>query len=112
MIACKVCNKEFETERQLHAHLKAHKLTMVEYYQQYYPRYDLYDGKIIKFKYKAQYLSTDFNSRTNLRMWMKDKPEDEAKEYCASLMRKRIEKQGIEYATTQVELRTLNIKFT
>lgn len=107
MIACKVCNKEFETERQLHAHLKAHKLTMVEYYQQYYPRHDLYDGKIIKFKNKAQYLSTDFNSRTNLRMWMKSKPEDEAKEYCTSLMKKRIEKKGIEYAPTQVELRTI-----
>ena len=42
---CKVCDKEFETERQLHAHLKAHKLRVAAYYQQYYPRYDLYDGK-------------------------------------------------------------------
>jgi ERCC4-type nuclease len=40
-------------------------------------------------------------------MWMKDKPENEAKEYCSSLMKKRIEKKGIEYAPTQVELRTI-----
>ena len=41
-----VCDKSFDTERQLHAHLKAHKMRMAEYYQTYYPRHDKHDGKI------------------------------------------------------------------
>ena len=49
---CKVCDKTFATERSLHAHLKAHKLRLAEYYQTYYPRYDKHDGSIIKFKNK------------------------------------------------------------
>ena len=44
---CKACGQEFETERKLHSHLKKHDLRVAAYYQQYYPRYDLYDGKII-----------------------------------------------------------------
>ena len=59
---CKACGKEFETERRLHGHLKAHKLRVAAYYQKYYPRYDLYNNKIIKFKSKDYYFSTDFNS--------------------------------------------------
>lgn len=107
MPTCKICKKEFETDRQLHAHLKAHKLTMIEYYQQEYPRYDLYNKKIIKFKNKQQYLNADFNSRTNLRMWLKNVPEDEAKEYCRGVIQKRIDEKGIIYAPTQVELRSI-----
>ena len=52
MVNCKVCEKEFENDRQLHGHLKAHGLRMVEYYQKHSPRYDKHDGKIIKFKNK------------------------------------------------------------
>ena len=48
MVKCKVCNTEFETEKQLHGHLKVHELRMAEYYQKYLPRYDLHDKKIIK----------------------------------------------------------------
>ena len=107
MPVCNICKKEFENDRQLHAHLKAHKLSMVEYYQQEFPRYDLHDNKIIKFKNKDQYFNTDFNSRTNLRLWIKSQPKDEVKEYCSGLIQKRIDDKNIEYSPTQVELRTL-----
>ena len=30
---CKACGKEFETERRLHGHLKAHKLRVAANYQ-------------------------------------------------------------------------------
>ena len=79
MVNCKACDKEFENERQLHAHLKSHGMRMAEYYQRYYPRYDKHDGKIIKFKNKKYYFNTNFNSRTNLRMFLKGLPEEEAK---------------------------------
>lgn len=107
MVKCAVCNAEFENDRKLHAHLKAHKLRMVEYYQKYYPRYDKYDGKIIKFKNKKQYFETEFNSRTNLRMWLKNSPIEEAKQYCKDILQKRKQEKELTYAPTQVELRTL-----
>jgi len=104
---CKVCGKEFESDGSLHKHLKAHKLRMVEYYQKYYPRYDLHDNKIIKFKNKQQYFETDFNTRTNLRLWLKERSEKEAKEYCKDILKKRKERRELTYAPTEVELRTL-----
>ena len=107
MVSCKVCEKEFENDRQLHGHLKAHGLRMVEYYQKHFPRHDKHDGKIIKFKNKEQYLATEFNTRTNLRMWLKSISEDEAKEYCKDVLIKRKEKRDLIYAPSQVELRTV-----
>ena len=107
MVKCAVCGKEFETDRQLHAHLKAHKLRMVEYYQKYFPRYDKYDNKIIKFKNKEQYFDSDFNSRTNLRMWLKNSTEQEAKTYCKDILVKRKEKKNLTYTPCQAELRSL-----
>jgi len=104
---CKVCDKTFATERSLHAHLKAHKLRLAEYYQTYYPRHDKHDGNIIKFKNKDYYFENDFNSRQNLRLWLKGQSEPEAKEYCRELLISRKEKKDIVFAPTQVELRTL-----
>jgi len=80
---------------------------MAEYYQQCHPRHDLYDGKLIKFKNKNQYFSTDFNSRTNLKMWLKEAPEEESKKYCIDLLKARKAAKNLVYAPTQVELRTL-----
>ena len=83
MVNCVICNKEFGADKQLHAHLKAHKMRMAEYYQTHFPRYDKHDKKIIKFKNKKQYLKADFNTRTNLRLWLKNQTQEKAQEYCA-----------------------------
>ena len=107
MVKCAVCGKEFETDRQLHAHLKVHKLRMAEYYQKYFTRLDRYDGKVIKFKNKEQYFNTDFNSRTNLRLWLKSAEKEEAKTYCKNILLKRKNDKGLIYTPTQVELRTI-----
>jgi len=67
MVKCIICEKEFENDRKLHAHIKAHDLRVIEYYQTHFPRYDKYDNSIIKYKNKNQYLSSDFNSRITLK---------------------------------------------
>ena len=105
MVSCKICGKEFDSDRQLHAHLKAHKMRVIEYYQSQFPRYDRFDNSIIKFKSKDQYFSSDFNTRTNLKKWIKSAPKDEVKEYCERLLIDRKKKKNLEYAPTQVELR-------
>jgi hypothetical protein len=107
MVKCEACEKEFESERQLHGHLKAHDLRMASYYQKYFPRKDWYNGEIIKFKSKEYYFDNDFNSRGNMQRWLKSKPLTEAQEYCKSVIRKRIEKKKLKYTPSQVELRTI-----
>tara|TARA_Y100000593_G_scaffold94174_1_gene191997 strand:- start:11913 stop:12863 length:951 start_codon:yes stop_codon:yes gene_type:complete len=107
MVECKVCGKQFDSDKQLHGHLKAHKLRMAEYYQTYWPRYDKYDNSIIKFKNKDYYLNTDFNSRTNLRMWLKNCGEEVGKKYCRELLVKRKQRRSLIYTPTQVELRSV-----
>ena len=107
MAECVICNKEFDSDRQLHAHIKAHDLRMVEYYQKHFPRHDFHTGDIIKFKNKKQYLSSDFNSRTNLRMWLKGRSPQEAKDYCKGLIIDRKEEKELLYSPSQVELRSI-----
>ena len=107
MVKCKVCEKEFDTDRQLHGHLKAHDLRMASYYQEYFPRKDLFSGDTIKFKSKEYYFSTDFNSRTNMQKWLKSKHPDESKEYCKQILQGRIDKKDLKLTPTQVELRTI-----
>lgn len=84
-------------------------MRVVEYYQSQYPRHDKFDNSIIKFKSKEQYFSSDFNTRTNLKNWIKSAPREEAQKYCRNLLIERKKKKNLEYAPTQVELRTLLI---
>jgi len=107
MVSCKICDKEFEKDKSLHLHIKAHKLSIEEYYHQNYPRHDLHTGELIKYKNKDQYFSSDFNNKRNLKSWLKSIPNKDAQEYCTALLQKRKEEKGLVYAPTQVELRTL-----
>jgi hypothetical protein len=107
MVNCKICEKEFGEDRQLHAHLKAHKLRMAGYYQKHFPRKDLYTKEIIKFKNKNYYFSNDFNSRINMKKWLKDQPIEKAKEYTKKILTNRAERKNLEYTPSQVELRTI-----
>tara|TARA_R100000808_G_C2152597_1_gene162163 strand:- start:4554 stop:5537 length:984 start_codon:yes stop_codon:yes gene_type:complete len=109
MVNCSVCQKEFEGDRQLHAHIKAHDMRVAEYYQSQFPRYDKYDKNIIKFKNKDQYLSSDFNSRTNLKNWLKSVTIPEAQEYCKEVLLKRKKKKSLVYSPSQVEMRSILI---
>ena len=106
MAKCKICEKEFDGDKRLHSHLKAHDMRVVEYYQTQYPRYDLYTGDIIKFKNKAQYFETNFNTRTSLRKWLSEQDQKKAKNYLTDLLKDRKEKKNLIYTPTQVELRS------
>ena len=84
-----------------------HGLRVVSYYQKHFPRYDLYDGKIIKFKTKEDYFNREFNTRTNQRKWLESQKPEESRKYLTGLIKKRIEEKNITVAPCQVELRTL-----
>jgi len=104
---CKDCGKDFGSERSLHSHIKAHDLRVVSYYQKFYPRYDLYDGSIIKFKSKSQYFERDFNSRTNQRKWIEKQDKNDARKYLKGLIENRVKEKDIDFSPCQVELRSL-----
>ncbi len=107
MVKCKVCDKEFENDRRLHAHLKAHKLKMVDYYNKYEPRKDLLTGEFIKFKNKDYYFSRDFNNKNNMKKWLLLQMPDKQKDYLKSLLSRRKLKHNLKYTPTEVELRLL-----
>lgn len=107
MVKCEICQKEFEDHTSLHRHLRSHKLLLVDYYHRCHPRKDLLTNEFIKFKNREQYLSDDFNTKTNLKKWLKGLSNEKAKEYCKSILIKRKEEKGIKYSPSQVELRSL-----
>tara|TARA_R100000742_G_C4276186_1_gene97095 strand:+ start:1268 stop:2206 length:939 start_codon:yes stop_codon:yes gene_type:complete len=109
MVKCQECGKEFDKDRGLHLHIKAHKLSIVQYYHKYYPRRDKHTNELIKFKNKEQYFSSDFNNKRNLKTWLKNIPIFEAQKYCKDLLLKRKEEKGLVYSPSEVELRTLPI---
>lgn len=107
MVNCKICNLGFDTDKSLHSHLRAHKTTMCEYYQTQYPRHDKYSGDLINFKNKEQYFATDFNNKGNLKSWLKNQTSVSQKEFMLSFMKDRIQKKGIKYSPSFIELKTL-----
>lgn len=71
MEKCLTCLKEFKSLKGLHSHVKVHG-GVESYYQTHFPRYDLYDGSLIEFKNRDQYLDSFFNSDENRRKFYLD----------------------------------------
>ncbi len=63
------------------------------------------------FKYtsfgKEYYFDRDFNSRDNLRLWLKNQDETVAADYCKKILEDRKDKKDILNSPTQIELRSL-----
>jgi hypothetical protein len=101
---CKVCGAEFETEKSLHAHLKAHKMYVADYYVKYYPRYNKLNGNPLPFKNKKEYFENDFINRSQLVKWCETSPNEEVKDYIIKLAKKRIERKNYRNAPFYLEL--------
>ena len=104
---CRECSQEFNSEKSLHAHLKAHKISIAGYYQKFYPRTDLLTGEIIEFKNKERYFDSDFLNKNNMKKWLKAQPPEVVKDFCKKILERRIEKKNLKYSPTQVELRSV-----
>ncbi len=107
MVKCAECDKDFKSEKSLHAHIKCHDLRLAEYYQKNFPRKDLYSGELIKFKSKEYYFSTNFNDRRNMKKWLESQDEQDQKKYCKKVLEERKNKKNLFYAPSQVELRSV-----
>lgn len=109
IICCQECKLPFKDSKSLHLHLRAHKISQAYYYQKYFPRYDKFDGHMIKFKSLDFYLSNDFNSRVNAISWLKTIPLADAQPYIINFLVERKRKKGLQFLPAQVELRSLPI---
>ena len=106
MISCKICSQQFADEKSLHMHLRSHKITLAEYYTQYYPRNNLLTGEPLPFKNKEQYFDRDFANRKQLLDWCAKTPDAQVKEYILELLDRRIKRKDLKFGPSHLELKT------
>ena len=104
MITCKVCSKKFETDKDLHFHLRSHKITLAEYYVKHFPRYNLYSKELLPFKNKEQYFSKDFSYRGQLLQWCKRENDEIVKPYILNMLKERVRVKELILAPFHIEL--------
>ena len=105
LLKCKICDKEFASQRGLHLHVKKqHKVEVKDYYLKYMPRLSRHYKKKIKFKTAKQYLSDDFVNRKELLDWCLSAKEKEVKDYIKKILQERIKDKGLSYGPSHLEL--------
>lgn len=109
MIRCKKCGAEFPTERGLHAHFKAHGMTLADYYCEFFPRKDLLTKQSLEYKHKDEYFSSYFVNRQNMLEWLSLANENEARELALKMLKNRIEGKSLVFAPNEVELFFANL---
>jgi hypothetical protein len=103
---CKECGQEFKKLRGLHGHIKKHGLKIDEYYYKYFPRFDLYTHKPIRFKSRDQYLTADFNSAANFKKWCEKEPPHIVKKYFTGQIKLKIQEKNEKNMMGQVHLKS------
>jgi len=103
---CKIDNSKHESLNSLHRYLCKFKIKVADYYEEYYPRYDLGTEEKISYKSYDQYFNQDFLNRNTLKKFIKNKPED-AKKWAIDWLKKRKDKKKSIYPYSQVELKSL-----
>jgi len=104
MFICAIDNASFDTEQALHNYVSRKlKVKVADYYQKYFPKYDLYSGDLISFKNKEFYFHSLFNSRENLVKYFKKCRDIDS---MVESLKLRREAKSLEFAPSTVEART------
>tara|TARA_R110002020_G_scaffold21871_2_gene74131 strand:+ start:252 stop:1202 length:951 start_codon:yes stop_codon:yes gene_type:complete len=93
--SCLECDKKFDNKRSFHLHLKAHALTIGDYYVKHYERKDLYSGDKIPFRSYDQYFRDNFINYDNFKLWMDSAPKEEVKTYIKTRAKQKFELKNI-----------------
>lgn len=108
-MVCKICENNFTKSDDLIAHLKcAHKITAKNYFEQYFPKQDLFSGGVIPFKSYEQYLQTDFINKRNLKSWLLACNLDNRRKYISSKIKQYLKIKNKKTAPSYVESCLIN----
>lgn len=95
---CKECGKEFESRKSFHCHLKAHSLTIGDYYVKHYQKKDLFTGDLLQFKSYDSYFNNDFNHFDNFVNWLRVEPQKKTKKYVFEKAVKKFKEKNIKHS--------------
>jgi len=101
---CKECGKVFKNDNGLHRHLKAHNLSVAEYYTKHYPRKNKLTGDPLPFKNKFDYFNTDFSTRAQLIKWCDKESSDKVNPYILKQLKDRVDQKQLKYAPNHLEI--------
>jgi hypothetical protein len=107
-VNCQVCKNDFDNDRSLHAHIKAHDMSLESYYHIHFPRHDLHSNELIKFENKEQYFKDNFTCLENYIIWIKSLEPIKLQEHLISLLTIRKKEKNLFWAPTQIEWRSLH----
>lgn len=109
-VICKGCEKEFDSEKALHRHIKVHNMDLAKYYTTFHPRVNRLTQELLPFKNKHSYFNTDFSTREQMLKWCKlNKGNEEVKEYILKQLNNRVINKKLEYAPNHLELEINNL---
>lgn len=94
---CRECGKSFGSRKGFHQHLKAHFLSLGEYYVKYFDRRDQFTNERIPFKNYEQYFQHDFVSFNNYLNWIKSQPCSTAKEYIINQLKEKVSHKELRF---------------
>jgi hypothetical protein len=106
---CKECNESFDSLKSLHHHFKKHDMMLGDYYVKHYPRFNKLTNVPIQFKTYEDYMERDFATYDQLVEWCDTANQEEVGAYILSLLKKRIEKKGLDYGPCSTELFTSDL---
>jgi hypothetical protein len=103
---CLECDKQFDSERSLHAHIKKHDMFLHDYFVKHFSRRNLLTNELLPFKNKDSYFDCDFCSIDELYKWCELGNQEVVKNYIKDKLATRIESRNLNFAPNEIELFT------
>jgi hypothetical protein len=94
---CKECGKAYDSRRGFHAHLKAHSVSIGEYYVENHAKRDLFTNELLKFKNYDQYFMEDFNQPENYISWLKTTSPIKAKNHLIEYTKRKFGNKDVKF---------------
>jgi hypothetical protein len=106
LFSCLECNREFDSERSLHAHVKKHGMFLHDYFVKHFSRRNLLTNELLPFKNKDSYFDCDFCSIDELYKWCEVADQEAVKNYIKDKLATRISSRNLKFAPNEIELFT------
>lgn len=103
---CLECDKDFESERSLHAHIKKHGIFLHDYFVKHFSRRNLLTNELLPFKNKDSYFERDFFNINELYEWCSVAEEQTVKNYIKDKLETRVKDRNLKFAPNEIELFT------